>query len=430
MDIAKTLKAYYLKKFPDEAAKQLNEASIDLLSEQVQTYSSDTLKSTIRQVDPERLAELHAHLPLHQFIQFLKGVPTERISKILHHLTNKDKDDVIKELPKSTQKDLKELLKYPPGTAGHIMDPGVLKFRPSMTAQQAISKIKLKNKRGIRVLFLVNDLGELHSMVTIQQLVMANDQAQLNELAQPIPCILNDMSLQDEIVAQLEVHKMTDLPVVDIHRQFIGVVRHHSIIRATKEELTKDLQTMVGVSEDEKALSKVSFAVKKRLPWLEINLLTAFLAASVVSVFESTIAKYTALAVLLPVVAGQSGNTGAQALAITMRGLALKEIRTSHWLRLVFKEIRISLFTGVAVAFTTALGVFFWSRSLGLCVIIGISMILSMVLASIGGTLVPILLVRLGQDPASSSSILLTTITDVCGFLSFLGIATLFAHLI
>jgi magnesium transporter len=172
------------------------------------------------------------------------------------------------------------------------------------------------------------------------------------------------------------------------------------------------------------------FAVRKRLPWMQINLLTAFLAAFVVGLFEGTIAKFTALAVLLPVVAGQSGNAGAQALAVTMRGLVLREISLRHWPLMIGKEAAIGLANGLAVAATTAVGVWFWSGSVGLVIIISSAMVISMVIAGIAGALVPIMLRRFGQDPAQSSSIVLTTITDVAGFFSFLGIATLLSGML
>jgi magnesium transporter len=188
------------------------------------------------------------------------------------------------------------------------------------------------------------------------------------------------------------------------------------------------MQTMVGVSKDERALSPPWFAIKKRLPWLQINLLTAFLAAFVVGLFEDTIAKFTALAVLLPVVAGQSGNTGAQALAVVMRGLALRDIRPSQWLRVTLKESYVALANGVAVAATTCTAVFIWSGSWGLTAVIGVSMVISMLMAGFSGAIIPIILRSLKQDPAQSSSIILTTVTDVAGFFSFLGLATIFSR--
>jgi magnesium transporter len=220
------------------------------------------------------------------------------------------------------------------------------------------------------------------------------------------------------------------LPVVDVEGRLQGVIRHDTLVDAAREEATADIQTMVGASSEERALSPVAFAVRKRLPWLQINLVTAFLAAAVVGLFESTIARFTALAVLLPVVAGQSGNTGAQALAVTMRGLALREIRVRHWLRVASKETGVALVNGLAVAVTTSLGVWVWSQSTGLALVIGLSMVISMAAAGLAGATIPIVLSALGQDPAQSSSIVLTTVTDIVGFLSFLGIATLLAGML
>ncbi len=221
------------------------------------------------------------------------------------------------------------------------------------------------------------------------------------------------------------------LPVVDLDGHLLGVIRHDAdLVQAVQEEATADIQTMVGASKEERALSTALFAVRKRLPWLNINLLTAFLAAAVVGLFESTIAKFTALAVLLPVVAGQSGNTGAQALAVIMRGLALREIRLRHTVAVLIKETIAGALNGIAIAFVTALGVYVWSRSLGLCAVIALAMVLSMAIAGMSGAAIPLILTALRQDPAQSSSIILTTVTDVVGFFSFLGLATLFASLL
>ena len=166
------------------------------------------------------------------------------------------------------------------------------------------------------------------------------------------------------------------------------------------------------------------------MPWLQINLLTAFLAASVVGLFEGTIAKFTALAVLLPVVAGQSGNAGAQALAVTMRGLSLREVKLRDWLKLAIKEGNVGLWNGICIAIVCGIGVYFWSGTFGLVLVIVSSMIISMVLAGLAGALIPMGLMRIGQDPAVASSIVLTTVTDIAGFFSFLGIATLLAAML
>jgi magnesium transporter len=218
--------------------------------------------------------------------------------------------------------------------------------------------------------------------------------------------------------------------VVDLDERLLGVIHQSAVIQAAQEEAATDMQAMVGVSRDERALSPPLVAMRKRLPWLNINLLTAFLAASVVGLFEDTIARFTALAVLLPVVAGQSGNTGAQALAVIMRGLALREIRVRNWQRVLLKEVLAGALNGIAIAVVTGLGVLVWSRSTGLALVISAAMIISMALAGLAGAAIPLILTRAGQDPAQSASIILTTVTDVVGFLSFLGLATLFSGML
>ncbi|HXV84374.1 MAG TPA: magnesium transporter, partial [Candidatus Binatia bacterium] len=319
---------------------------------------------------------------------------------------------------------------YPPDSAGHMMDPRATTFRPDATAREALGRIRARRQRRIYDIYLVDGEGRLVGAVALQELALAAPSQRLEELVRGTPASVHAMAGREEVVDLLTRLKLPSLPVVDVEGRLIGVIRHEALITAAEEEASADIQTMVGVSKEERALSNVSFAVRKRLPWLQINLVTAFLAAAVVGLFEGIIARFTALAVLLPVVAGQSGNTGAQALAVTMRGLALREIRPRHWLRISVKEANVALLNGLAVALTTSLGVYVWSRSVGLALVIGLSMVISMVAAGLSGAAVPMILIALGQDPAQSSSIILTTVTDVVGFFSFLGIATLLAGML
>jgi magnesium transporter len=330
-------------------------------------------------------------------------------------------------LPDKEANELRTILAYPADSAGALMDPRVMLLRADTTVREALARIRALRRRATRRLFVVDSENRLEGQVDIQDVATASATTRLEEIQRPVRAVVNSVAPREEVVEILEQYKLTDLPVVDAEGRLVGVVRYRNLVAAAEDEASVALQTMVGVSKDERALSKVSFAVRKRLPWLQINLLTAFLAAAVVGLFESTIAKYTALAVLLPVVAGQSGNTGAQALAVTMRGLALREIRIRQWPRVLFKEASTAFWNGLAVAATTALGVWIWSASTGLAGVIGVSMILSMVIAGISGAAIPLLLTAARQDPAQSSSIVLTTVTDVAGFLSFLGIASLFS---
>jgi magnesium transporter len=333
-------------------------------------------------------------------------------------------------MPAETAEEIRLLMTYPPNSAGRIMDSRVVTFRAEQSVASVFEKIRKLKPRGIRQLLLVNDDQVFVATVDIQDLAMADPEELLSAISSPPRATTSPFESRELVAEQMKELSLDSLPVVDVNGQLIGVIRHTALVKTLREETSLDIQTMVGVGKDERALSTAWFAVKKRLPWMEINLATAFLAASVVGLFENTIAQFTALAVLLPVVAGQSGNAGAQALAVTMRGLALREITGRHWLQVMLKEARVGVMNGIAIALTTGLGVYVWSRSWGLAMVISISMVIAMVAAGISGSLIPIVLTRLGQDPAQSSSIILTTVTDVAGFMSFLGIATLLSNLL
>jgi magnesium transporter len=277
---------------------------------------------------------------------------------------------------------------------------------------------------------VTGDDNRLAGKVDMQALALADRDQHLEDILVAAVGVVPATAGREEIVDTLENFQTDSIPVVDVEGRLLGVVRYQRLFETIESVASADLQKMVGGSPDERALSTAFYAVRKRLPWLHINLLTAFLAAAVVGLFESLIAQFTALAVLLPVVAGQSGNAGSQALAVTIRGLALREIGTREWYRVLAKEIRVGVVDGLALALTCGLGVFVWSQSLGLAVVIGVAMILSMVAAGISGALVPMVLTRLGQDPATASSIILTTVTDVAGFFSFLGTATLLSFML
>ena len=327
-------------------------------------------------------------------------------------------------------RELSALLDYPEDSAARMMDPRVSPLRSGMTIAEAIERLRLIQRSGLRELFVVDDEGRLAGRVEVQDLALADRALPLADITRGVVAFVQDLDPREDVVERLQTHPISALPVVNVSGRFLGVIRQAELMEAVEEEASLDIQTMVGASPDERALSTPLFAVRKRLPWLQINLLTAFAAAAVVGLFESTIAQFTALAVLLPVVAGQSGNAGAQALAVTMRGLVLREISLRHWPSVVGKEALTGLINGVAVAFTTGIAVYVWSRSFALVGVITLAMVISMLAAGLAGALVPILLRRFGQDPATASSIILTTVTDVVGFFSFLGIAALFAPML
>ncbi|TMP29535.1 magnesium transporter [Pseudoalteromonas rubra] len=326
--------------------------------------------------------------------------------------------------------ELKELLIYPPNTAARMMDRSIQAFYADTSVHETLSQLKKLKSKIADVLYVLGPDQALIGELTLNQLLASSGNQTLGTLAAPIKGKLDVMDHKDTVVELFEGLRARALPVLDAQKQLVGQIRFFDVYQSTKEELVSDMQTMVGASKDEKALSSSWFAVKKRLPWLQINLLTAFAAAAVVGAFEGLIAQVTALAILLPVAAGQSGNAGAQALAVTMRGLTLREISTRQWYQVMLKEMLTGLLNGLAIALTCAIGVYIWSQSVGLALVIALALICSLVIAGSAGAIVPIALKKFGLDPAQSSSIVLTTITDIAGFMSFLGIALLLSDML
>lgn len=418
----------FINHYPNEAVKLLegHEETLDI----IQSLSLATNLILISKMTPIYVSKIISQLPKQLQLDILNNIDVNTCARILSYFPPNIAESIFQSLKDGVAEDIKVILNYPPDSVGSMMDPKVLGVHGTMMVKHVLSIIDEQHRKGTRLLFLIDEEQKYHSAITIQDLALANHESLLLDLPKTIVASIGATEPLENAVEIFEKYKITDLPVVDSNGILIGVIRYSKFINAIQEDATAPLQTMVGVSKEEKALSSISFAIKKRLPWLQINLLTAFLAAATVGLFESTIQKYVALAVLLPVVAGQSGNTGAQALAVTMRGLALREIRIRQWKRVIFKETMVGFINGIGIAITCSLIVALWSKSIGLTIIIFTSMILSMVIAGMSGAIIPILLKKLGQDPAQSSTIILTTVTDVTGFFSFLAIATLLARLI
>ncbi len=375
-------------------------------------------------------------------MHFLDALPAETVSGLLSEMSPNDagrvlgmcdpqrREILLSELSPAIAAEISTMMEFPTDSAGQLMETRILHFRDTATVGETLDRLRKSKVQSSRSIFVVDRDDKLSGRVTLQDLALALPDQMLRDLAIPVSAVVSPVASRDEVVEILEKYKLVDLAVVDVEGRLLGIIYHGTLIQAIQEDASVDIQTMVGASREEKALSPVFFAVRKRLPWLQINLLTAFMAASVVGIFEDTIARFTALAVLLPVVAGQSGNAGAQALAVTMRGLALREIGLRHWARVTVKEVKAGFLNGLAVALTCGIGVFVWSGSIGLVLVIATSMVLAMIAAGFAGAIVPIGLTKAGQDPAQSSSIILTTVTDIAGFFSFLGIATILAGLL
>ena len=428
--VVDSLTKSFLANHPREAAKRLQMMADRDAADVLKDYPIEVSAPVIESLNPQAVGAVMSLLPSEIARRIIEYVDPGNGALFLSRMEEDEKERLLSNLSDRTAREFRELIAYPADSAGSLMDTRISGFRGDNTVEEALAQLRERRPRSLYSLKIVDGGGRLEGVVEFRDLVVAEPGQRLSSISTPVRATVNALDPRQDVVARLEEFNLEEVPVVDIEGRLLGVIRHAALMDALRDVATTDIQTMVGVSKDERALSSSWFAVRKRMPWLQINLLTAFLAASVVGVFEDTIAKVTALAVLLPVVAGQSGNAGAQALAVTMRGLALREIRVGHWMRVTRKEVSAGFWNGLSIAATCALGVYLWSGSIGLVLVIALSMVLSMVAAGMAGALVPITLARLGQDPAVASSIVLTTVTDIVGFFSFLGIATVLSGML
>lgn len=420
----------FLIEYPQESAHNIEAMPAAEVAEILAQQPVFVLLPMWKYLLPGTSADILRNLPAAHISELLSELPPQNAVRMLGQAEPETIELQLNMLPAAVRTELLVLMSYPENSAGRLMDTRTWAFRGSQTVAEALKVLRRTKTKSARGIFLLDADGRLSGKVTLQDLATAEPDIALAEIAHPVTVSVSATAGKDEISDLFERHQLLDLPVVDIDQRLLGNINNASLVQVSQEDMSSDVLAMVGASREERALSGAWFSVKKRMPWLQINLLTAFLAASVVGLFESTIASFTALAVLLPVVAGQSGNAGAQALAVTMRGLALREITVRHWFTVMFKEVRVGFLNGIAIALTCGLGVYLWSQSLGLVLIICSAMILAMIAAGFAGAVVPIVLVKFGQDPAQASSIILTTVTDIVGFFAFLGIATLLSGML
>lgn len=426
--LATAVRERYLGDHPAAAAKVMEER-LPQRPPSLEGISTDSLCRLFEHTSPALLTILFLGLDKKQQTDVLQSTSIRVILQLLDALDPEQREGLFNRLPDLLAGELKKIQSFPPGSAGNYMDRFTNLFHTDQTVGEALEALRGTDIASARSIHLMDPEGRLVGRVDMQDMALAEPETRMADLLHPISAIAKVTSTESDLVKEFERFRTDSIPVVDEEGKLLGVVRYASLFEAASTAATANIQRMAGVSAEEKALSSASFAVKRRVLWLHINLLTAFLAASVVGLFESTIAQFTALAVLLPVVAGQSGNAGSQALAVTMRGLALKEISTLQWPRVVRKELMAGFVNGAVLAITCGLGVWVWS-SFGYALVIAIAMISSMVVAGMAGALVPITLQRVGQDPATASSIILTTVTDVAGFMAFLGTATALSFLL
>ena len=428
--LSRALSDAYIDGFPQEAMEVLETVPVDEVIQLLRSQPAERASRILSRLSTARATQVIESMKPESLRRVLGAMPPVRSAMLLSTMNVQDRETRLDVLDTGLAMELRDLMTYPEGSAGRLMEPRAPSFPARLTVRQALVRLRRFSARDAAILVVTDDAETLLGLLDLAVVVRAGPAQRLEELIENVPLRVHALTPREDIVDLFSRYRLRLLPVVDLDDRLLGVIHQATIIQAAQEEAVTDMQAMVGVSRDERALSSPLVAMRKRLPWLNINLLTAFLAAAVVGIFENTIAQFTALAVLLPVVAGQSGNTGAQALAVIMRGLALREVRVSNWRRILVKEVLAGALNGIVIAVVTGLGVLVWSQSPGLAFVIGVAMVISMALAALSGAAIPLVLTRLGQDPAQSASIILTTVTDIVGFFSFLGLATVLSGLL
>ena len=409
--------AHILENMPEtEAGDALRSLPIPLVVRVVKALQINYAATLLKDADDQFLNELTQQLDPQFLASLLMRLPQEARERMSKHISRKLKGQI------------RELMDYPGGSIGRIMTTDFVALKKDNTAEEAIEKIRALAKKQYpsSYVYVVDAENHLVGVLNMRELMLAAPDKTLDEISRKDFFALHCFMDRQDAANELAKRKFFAAPVVDSENHILGIVKAERMIQGVQEEITKDIQRMFGAGADERVFSTILFSLKKRLPWLHINLATAFLAAAVVALFEGIIAQLTILAVFLPVVAGQGGNAGAQSLAVVMRGIVMREIPKDKIFDLIFKEGKIGAINGAVIGMVTALVAWLWYGNPFLGLVIGLGMLVNLIFAGLSGASIPLIMKKIGIDPAQSSSIILTTVTDVLGFLAFLGFAVLF----
>jgi magnesium transporter len=376
---------------------------------------ADALPGILGLLDDAVLGEILGSLPPDDAVNLLQAMPEER------------RAGVQARLPASTAAEMSRLLRYPESTAGRVMTTRFLALRESQTADEGIDAIRRRSEEEIEQVFyiyVVDDQEHLRGVVPIRKLVASQPKTRIGDVMISSVVAVEATADQEEVAAMVAKYNLLAVPVVDSSRRLVGVITVDDVIDVIHEEATEDIFRMVGLAQEEHVFTPLATSVRRRLPWMVANLATAFVAAWVVGLFEESISKVVALAIFLPVVAGMGGNGGTQTLTIITRGIALGELTIESGMRAIVREIVIGIAIGLTVGALTAVAAWIWRGNPVLGLVLLLAMVINMAIAGFAGAAVPLALRAMRQDPALGSGVLVTTFTDVFGFLAFLGIAT------
>lgn len=371
----------------------------------------------IEETSPVRLAEIAGEMESDDAADLIAELPTETASLVLRNMGREEMEKVT------------ELLRYPEDTAGGIMKRELLAITEDGTIAQAVRALQKLAQQGdvedVYNVFVVDRGGRLAGVLPVRRLLLMDSSTPIRKAVDEALIKVHTGVDQEEVANLFKKYDLISLPVVDEGDRLVGRITIDDVVDVIEEESTEDIMRMGGVDEDDRIFCPPSRSVRRRLPWLYVNLASALMAASVVALFQETISKVVMLAVFMPVVAGMGGNAGTQTLTLITRAIALGEIASENVRRALIKESIVALVNGIAVGSVMALGTYVWRGEWMLGTVLGMALVANMFLAGAVGTVVPLMLKRVGVDPAVASGIIVTTVTDAFGFLSFLGLATL-----
>jgi magnesium transporter len=418
----------YLKLHGADLADRLQRLEAEEACALLRQLPADKAAAAIVEVEEGNLPELLAAFDAIQLTDILRNVSPDHAADLLQQLSPAARREALGQLPAECADAVRALLRYPEDTAGGVMTNRFIALREDMTVEQVRDLLRERAQEerteDIAYLYVTDSARRLVGIVSLRDLVFRRAERPMMEIMNRDVKFVRADADQEELARQFEHYHYLGLPVLDVDGKLVGVVKASDALEVAAREATEDMQLMVGLSGEEHALTPWRHSIKRRLPWLYINLGTAFLAAFVVGLFEDTIAKWTALAIFLPIVAGQGGNAGMQTLTVIIRDLALGELAPGDGRRALMKELILGVLNGLAVGLVVGLIGWWWKDSLTLGLVAGAAMVLNQLAAAMSGVLIPLGLKALRLDPALASSIFLTTVTDVAGFFFFLGLAT------
>jgi magnesium transporter len=376
----------------------------------------DTVREEILdELEPETVAEGVRELESDDAVELLEGLDEE------------DQEEILEKLPQSERDALERSLDYPENSAGRRMQTEFIAVPPDWTVGQAIDYMRDTPDLPDRFyeIYAVDGAQHWQGAVALDALLRSRRPVPLSDLIDEDRRRVSVMDDQEEVARLFGKYNLVAAPVVDTANRLVGVVTIDDVVDVIEEEADEDLKALGGVTSDEELSDSVWTIAKGRFNWLLVNLATAFLASSVLGLFEGQLEKMVALAVLAPIVASQGGNAATQTMTVAVRALATRELGSNNAFRVVIREGLVGLVNGLAFAVITGIAAVAWFKIPGLGVVIGLAMLCNLIAGALGGILIPMVLERVKADPAVASGTFVTTVTDVVGFFSFLGIATL-----